>query len=135
MKKTISDLPKLFETLLEGSMCTIVVKMDETVKVPKYLHEQAVVSFNLSWRFKAPMEIRDDGIAASLRFAGDWFDCWFPYDRIAGAIHVSTGDQWLLESKDVGGEPVHTVMLYKAGPTPTNSISKPNPPSHLRVVK
>lgn len=130
MNETTHDFPKLFETLLEVSMCKIIVMMHETVRVPDHLRKQEVVPFNLSWRFEAPMEILNDGIAASLRFNEDWFDCWFPYDKVIGVIQMSTGNRWVFGMESVGGEAVRIALLRKAGPA-----SNPKPSSHLRVVK
>jgi len=135
IEATNNDAKRLFESLLEGSMCQIVVKMDETVLVPVKLRDSEILQFNLSWAFKKPMEIRADGIAALLSFQGQHFDCWFPYVNILGVTQFSTNDRWVFGTENVTGEARRVALLIDPGPKKRPEAAKPSKGSHLRLVK
>lgn len=74
---------EVIEKLLEEGM--VLVTLDSRaagVRVPSHLCGDAQLRLNLSYRFGLPMEIDDEGINATLTFAGEPFACRIPWETI-----------------------------------------------------
>lgn len=83
---------EVIEKLLEEGM--VLVTLDSRaagVRVPSHLCGDAQLRLNLSYRFGLPMEIDDEGISATLTFAGEPFACRIPWNTIYLVMsHVTT---------------------------------------------
>lgn len=86
------------------------------VSVPAQYASDAHLRLNLSYRYSIPdLEVRDDGVQATLSFGGRPFHCVLPWPSIFGITSNGTGDGQVWP-EDLPVEVVHT-MADRGGDT------------------
>lgn len=73
----------LIESMLNNGLVMIVVDARKKgVELPADLLQDSRVALNLSWKFRAYMELKEESIHALLRFSGKEFLCVIPWNAI-----------------------------------------------------
>ncbi len=87
---------QLLEELLSHADTMICVDTrTEDVHVPPFHRDKADLLLILSLNFRHPVELLEEGIRATLLFAGEPFECWIPYLSLWGAYHPHTGEGYI----------------------------------------
>ncbi len=151
----------LAELLEQGMVLVTLDARAEGVDVPKHLRDDAQLRLNLSYRFGLPMKLDDDGVSATLTFAGSPYACRLPWCAIYLLVSHVTGRPILFPA-DVPAEfasgmfngrssgparpttrprlrvIANTSAAEAEGPAPSPEEPAPRTPprrGHLRVVK
>ena len=96
LKGTKGFSKQLLEELLSHADTMICVDTRvEDVHVPPYHRDKADLLLILSLNFRHPIELLEEGIRATLLFAGEPFECWIPYLSLWGAYHPHTGEGYI----------------------------------------
>lgn len=145
----------LAELLAQGMVLVTLDARCEGVDVPKHLRNDAQLRLNLSQRFGLPLKLEEEGVSATLTFAGTPYACQLPWSSIYLLVSHVTGKPILFPAdvpsefatgnlgprppRRAAGRPRLRVIDRAAeskGATPEEP-APPTPPrrGHLRVVK
>ena len=91
VRDTESKKTVLAELLEQGMVLVTLDARCEGVDVPKHLSDDAQLRLNLSYRFGLPMKLDDEGVSATLTFAGTPYACRLPWASIYLFVSHVTG--------------------------------------------
>jgi stringent starvation protein B len=91
VRDTESKKTVLGELLEQGMVLVTLDARCEGVEVPKHLADDAQLRLNLSYRFGLPMKLDDEGVSATLTFAGTPYACRLPWSAIYLFVSHVTG--------------------------------------------
>lgn len=131
----------LEEALTKGMVRIEVDATKPGVKLPDHLLGDPRVPLNLSWRFRTPMEIRDDGVYAELSFNGRNESVVIPWITI-WALEDAKNDIWIFTDaytpKWLSGKRCETMVVddpqFKLEPIEGGSEITPPRKGHLKLL-
>ena len=91
VRDTESKKTVLAELLEQGMVLVTLDARCEGVDVPKHLSDDAQLRLNLSYRFGLPMKLDEEGVSATLTFAGTPYACRLPWASIYLFVSHVTG--------------------------------------------
>jgi stringent starvation protein B len=121
----------LTELLEQGMVLITLDARSEGVDVPQHLRDDAQLRLNLSYRFGLPMQIDDEGVRATLTFAGTPYHCCLPWSSMYLFLSHVGGKPPILFPADVPMEFASGLLARVGSPS---SASQPNGRPRLRVV-
>jgi len=138
---------ELLESLLEQGMVMVRLNSNaEGVNVPPQLRNDEQLGLNLSYRFQGPLFIHDEGIEATLSFAGVPYACTLPFSAVYALVSHHSGagyffpedapESALLELAEEADEPEGTTKGGATGspqklpPAALSTAARTTPSSH-----
>ena len=130
---------KLFEEWIEGDH--ILVHLDaraDGVAVPSHLSDNPALTLKLSYLFQGETTTSPEGVVSYLRFSGEYFRCFIPWDAIWG-LSSSEGEQFVWPEsipKDLLAEAGKLALAptTQAPPTQAPPTQAPKKPVALAVA-
>jgi len=122
VRDTESKKTVLAELLEQGMVLVTLDARCEGVEVPKHLSDDAQLRLNLSYRFGLPMKLDDEGVNATLTFAGTPYACRLPWGAIYLFVSHVTGRPILFPA-DVPSEFASGMFGVRGNATPTTRRS------------
>jgi stringent starvation protein B len=99
------DKRRVVEDLLaEGDTMICVDSRYAGVRVPEAHRGKEDLRLVLNLRFRGRISVLHDGIQAELRFGGEPFLCWIPYESLWAAYNPQTGQGTLWPEKTPAGQ-------------------------------
>ncbi len=126
------------ELLNEDHVLLHVDSTREDVKVPDSCNNNPTLTLKISRLFYGKVELEEEGISSQLKFSGEYFDCYFPWDAVWG-VTSEKGEQKIWEDYIPAAltaakpEPLAAAVAEPVEVAPIEKVERPK--SFLKRIK
>lgn len=116
---------ELLESLLQEGM--VLLHLDASgpgVDVPPGLRSECELGLNLSYRFQGHLAVHEEGVQATLSFAGEPYPCSLPFDAVYAMVSHDTGEGFFFPTEAPPAALAALAAALESGDQPVAEVTE-----------